>query len=175
MLSSFRSDVIDRVDHDVVDVVVGDGVDNLSTPTLPLQEVGSAQNAKVLGDEGLRGAGGFDEFVHALWALGHGDEQGKTQRVRHGLQQLSSLSERCVCMIGGGRRGHPHIVTSLYGNVYLYLRIQWSPPETGMVAIEAPCRSTPVINSVMRCAARWAPQRLPAAGPKAVVDMRPIT
>ena len=48
MVGSFGTDVIDGVDHDVFDVVVGDGVDGFSASLLALEEIGVAQDAEVL-------------------------------------------------------------------------------------------------------------------------------
>jgi hypothetical protein len=68
--------VVDRVLHDVSDVVVGESVGHLAPAADSLDEVGAAKNAEVLTDQRLRQVEGFDQLVDAPLALGELGDQG---------------------------------------------------------------------------------------------------
>ena len=96
MLMSFCSDVIDRVDHDVVDVVVGEGVDDFASAPVAGDEVGRPQHPKMLRDQRLGGAGGVDEFVHAARGVDQRTEHRKPQGMGDRLEQAGALDEDVV-------------------------------------------------------------------------------
>lgn len=93
MVASFCSGVVDGVDHDVVDVVVGDRVDDLAAPSLAHEQVGAPQGPQVLGHQGLGRAGRLDEFVDAAGAAEQRHPQRRTQGVCQGLEQIGVASE----------------------------------------------------------------------------------
>src|SRR6056297_1462215 len=69
IVDSFASGVVDGVDHDVVDVIVGDRIDDLAAALLASDQVGSTQDPQVLGHERLGGADRLDELMDAAGAI----------------------------------------------------------------------------------------------------------
>ena len=100
MLIPFGTDVVDGVDDDVVDVIIGDGVHDLSAAPLPKEQVAAAEYSQVLGDEGLAGAGRFDELVNAPRAVDERDEEREAQRVGHRLEELGAPDVRLLGVLG---------------------------------------------------------------------------
>ena len=123
-MGSFCSGVLDRVEHDVVDVVVGDGIDGLAAASLPYEQVGAPQDPQVLGHQRLGGAGRLDEFVDAAGAIDQRHQHGQAQGVRHRLEQLGAVGERFVVVAGREPIDHLDIVTSQYGNVNMFRGVE---------------------------------------------------
>lgn len=93
MAGTSRTDVVDGVDDDVVDVVVGDGVHHLAAAPLSGEQLGGAQHPEVLGHEGLALARGLHQFVDTAWSLGQLEEDGHPKGVGHRLEQLGAAFE----------------------------------------------------------------------------------
>ncbi len=119
-MGSFHSGVLDGVEHDVVYVVVGDGIEGLAAASLPYEQVGAPQDPQVLGHQRLGGAGRLDEFVDAAGAIEQRHQHGQAQGVRYRLEQLGAAGERFVVVAGHEPIDHPDIVTSLYSNVNMF-------------------------------------------------------
>lgn len=75
MSISFGLNVVERVEHDVVDVVVGYRIDNLAAALFSVEKICAAQYSQVLGDHRLGRTRCLDELVHAARLVHHGDEQ----------------------------------------------------------------------------------------------------
>ena len=113
---SFDSNVVDSVDHDVVDVVVNDRVRDFATPAISCKKSGTANHPKVLRHKRLRRPGRLDEFVNALGPVDQRDEHRETQRVSYRLEQLRTTLIHGIGVSGYRLRRHQHIVTSQYCN-----------------------------------------------------------
>ena len=85
MLGSFCLNVIERVGHDVVDVVIGYCVDDLTAALCPFEQVCIAQNSKVLRDQWLCCSGRIDQLMHTARTVDHRHEKRKAKRVSHCL------------------------------------------------------------------------------------------
>ncbi len=117
MLIPFGSDVVDSVDHDVVDVIVGDGVHDLAAAPLSQEQIAAAEYPQMLGHERLACTGRLDELVNALRTIDEGGEQGEAQRMGHRLQELGAAHVRLIGVLGCQRCRHSDIVTLLYDDV----------------------------------------------------------
>ena len=88
---------MDGVAHDVGDVVVPQGVDDLAAAPAADDQVGGAQDPQVLAHERLRHAEGVDEVVDAALARrsARGAAPTRTGR-REGAEELGGLVEPYV-------------------------------------------------------------------------------
>ena len=123
-MGSFCSGVLDGVEHDVVDVIVGDGIDGLAAASLPYEQIGAPQDPQVLRHQRLGGSGRLDEFVDAAGAIDQRHQHGQSQGVRHRLEQLGAVGERFVVVAGREPIDHVNIVASPYGNVNMFRRAE---------------------------------------------------
>jgi hypothetical protein len=80
--------VLDRIERDVDDVVIGDGVGDLTTPAPSGQDAGLAQDLEVLGDQRLACLEGVGEVVNTALAVLDLEDDGQPERMGEGLEQL---------------------------------------------------------------------------------------
>ena len=99
-MTSFGSGMVDGVDHDVVNVGVGDRIHDLTTVSFAADEVCAPQHPEVLRDHWLGCPGRFDEFVNTARFADKRCEQRESQRVGHCLEERGSL-DKCAIGVGG--------------------------------------------------------------------------
>jgi len=80
----FLLGVSDGISHNVMDVFVDERVHDLLAAPLRRDEPCAAQDAQVLGDEGLADIERVHELVHTARSLGQGDDDREAQRVAQG-------------------------------------------------------------------------------------------
>lgn len=91
--------MFDGVGHDVGNVRVDQRVGDLAATTLRGEEVRRSEDGKVLRNQRLCGAGGFDEIVDAARPVGDRCEQLESQWVRHGFEQIGCFGELHKCIV----------------------------------------------------------------------------
>ena len=98
MVNSFCTDVIDGVDHDVVNMGVGDGVDDLAAASFTANNVGAAKHPQMLRHHWLAGAGQIYEFVDGV--RGGNVPKEFIPSVGKGIEEA---------VRGGGKAGYPYV------------------------------------------------------------------
>jgi len=80
--------VLDRIERDVDDVLIGDGVRHLAAPASAGQHPGLLEDLEVLGHERLGGVEGLDEVVDAAFSVADLEHDGQTEGMAEGSQEL---------------------------------------------------------------------------------------
>lgn len=83
--------VHDGIVDDVGDVVIGEGVGDLPSPTLGPHHVAGPQHPEMLGDERLRHAQGVDQLVDATGATVEIADDGQAVGAGEGPQEVGGV------------------------------------------------------------------------------------
>ena len=102
----------DRVQDDVGDMVVGEGVLDLAGPAAGVDDAGGAQHTQVLGDQWLAHAEGGHQLMNGHVTRGQFPDDPEAHRGSEGLEQLAGCLKGGVgsCLRGGlGRSSRCHM------------------------------------------------------------------